>query len=366
MMIKPSSSKCNLNCKYCFYNSIAEARYVKDYGFMEDKVLEEIVRKSIEYCNGGYCNIGFQGGEPTLIGIDFYRKLIMYIEKYNNNNTIFNFVIQTNGILLDEEWVDFFKENKFLVGISLDGIKDVHNLNRIDHRKDDTHKDVMNSIKLLKKANVDFNILVVVTSVLARRAKASYRFFKEKGFKYLQFIPCLDPIEKDNKDYGKYSPSGEEYGNFLNEIFDMWYKDIKSGEQISIRYFDNLIRFFLGCEYEACDMRGICSCQNIIESDGTVYPCDFYAYEKYKIGNIMDSGFEEIHKNKKVEEFIKYSMKSINKECLECKYMSICRGGCRRYKENQDDNKNILCHSYRKFLNTNLYRLQEIAFLLGR
>ena len=191
MMIKPSSSKCNLNCKYCFYNSIAEARAIKDYGFMKDEVLEEIVKKSIQYSNGGTINIGFQGGEPTLIGLDYYRNLIMYIEKYNNNNTKFNFVIQTNGTLLDEEWVRFFKENNFLVGVSLDGTKDVHNLNRINHNKNGTHKDVMKAIRLLEKANVDFNVLVVVTLILARKVKSTYRFLKENDFRYLQFIPLV-------------------------------------------------------------------------------------------------------------------------------------------------------------------------------
>ncbi len=363
MMLKPSSSKCNLNCKYCFNNYIAEARNIKNYGFMKDEVLEEIVVKSIQYSSGGVVTMGFQGGEPTLIGLDYYKKLIKYIEKHNSNNTKFNFVIQTNGTLLNEDWARFFKENKFLVGISLDGTKMIHNLNRIDYNNDGTYNDVMKGIRILKKFNVDYNILTVVTSMLSRKINSIYRFFKKNDFRYLQFIPCLDPIEIENKNYGKYSLSGEEYGDFLNILFDMWYEDIKSGKQISIRYFDNLINFLLGFEYEACNMGGICSCQNIIEADGSMYPCDFYTYEKYKIGNIMVNTFDELFESNSLKKFINYSIKNIDNECLKCKYRRICNGGCRRYRENQYNNKNVLCDGFKSFLDRNLNRLREIALL---
>lgn len=362
-MIKPSSSKCNLNCKYCFYNAIAEARKVMDYGFMKDEVLEEIVKKSVKYSNGGSVTIGFQGGEPTLIGIDYYRRLMKYIEVYNVNNTKFYFVIQTNGTLLDEEWIRFFKKNNFLVGISLDGTKIVHNRYRVDCNNNGTHKDVMRGIRMLKEANIDFNILTVVTSTLCRRISSIYKFYRENDFRYLQFIPCLDPIEKDREDYGKYSPTADEYGDFLNLLFNMWYRDMKQGHWVSIRYFDNLINLMLGYGYEACDMGGICSCQSIIEADGSVYPCDFYAYEDYRLGNILEDTFEDIFRSDSLKKFINYSIENIDDRCLNCKYRYICNGGCRRYRENQYDNKNVLCEGFKKFFDANLNRLQEIAYL---
>ena len=135
LMIKPSSSKCNLKCKYCFYHSIADARDIKDYGFMQLSNLKEIVLKAADYCNGGHCSIGFQGGESTLVGLEFYKELIKYTKEITYS-TSFSFSIQTNGTLLNDEWGKFLKENKFLVGISLDGNKDIHNLNRLDYKND--------------------------------------------------------------------------------------------------------------------------------------------------------------------------------------------------------------------------------------
>ena len=161
MMIKPSSSKCNLKCKYCFYNSIADAREIKDYGFMEESTIEKILDRALEYCNGGNCSIAFQGGEPLLIGINFFKNLIIYI-KANNNGTTFTFALQTNGTLINDEWAKFFNENKFLIGISLDGNKDLHNLNRVDYLNNDSFNKVMKGINILKENKVDFNIVTIL------------------------------------------------------------------------------------------------------------------------------------------------------------------------------------------------------------
>ncbi|MBS5987990.1 radical SAM protein [Clostridium sp.] len=167
VMIKPSSSKCNLKCKYCFYNSIADEREISDYGFLSEEALDVIVNRIEEYCDGGVCNMGFQGGEPMLIGLDFYKKLV---ELTSSKKTKFNFMIQTNGTLITEEFTKFFYDNKFLVGVSLDGSKEIHNLNRINYSGNGSYNDVMKGIALLKKHNVDFNILVVVTSTLSKKS----------------------------------------------------------------------------------------------------------------------------------------------------------------------------------------------------
>ena len=164
MMIKPSSSKCNLKCKYCFYNSIADAREIKDYGFMKESTIEKILDRAFEYCNGGTCSIAFQGGEPLLIGINFFKNLINYI-KINNNGTNFTFALQTNGTLINDEWAKFFNENKFLIGVSLDGTKDLHNLNRVDYLSNYSFNKVMKGINILKENNVDNRILYGSTPV---------------------------------------------------------------------------------------------------------------------------------------------------------------------------------------------------------
>ena len=282
LMIKPSSSKCNLKCKYCFYHSISDARDIKDYGFLEEDTLKVIIQKASLYCNGGNCIIGFQGGEPLLIGLNFYKKLIEYVNEFSNKTT-FSFSLQTNGTLITDEWAIFFKENNFLIGISLDGNKYIHNLNRISYKNEETFNKVIKGISLLKKYNVDFNILTVVTSALCKKVESVYSFFKKNDFRYLQFIPCLEPLENKNLSLSEFSITKDEYKSFLINLFNLWYKDALENNYISIRMFDNILGLFFNQNYEACDMKGGCSCQHIIESDGSVYPCDFYTYETYKI-----------------------------------------------------------------------------------
>lgn len=362
LMLKPSSSKCNLKCKYCFYHSISDARDIKDYGFMELDTLKEIIEKVKKYCDGGNCTIGFQGGESTLIGLDFYKKLIEYTNE-DNNGTIFNFSLQTNGTLIDDEWAKFFKENNFLVGVSLDGTKDIHNLNRIYCNGKDTFNSVLRGVNLLEKYNVDFNILTVITPSISKKFEGCYNFFKKNNLKYLQFIPCLEPLENEDHIFNKYSLSPKEYEEFLIKSFDLWYKDAKEGNYVSIRYFDNILSLFLGYDYEACDMRGVCSCQHIIESDGSVYPCDFYTYEKFSIGNILKEDFDTIHNKNCTINFMKDSL-NISNKCKSCEFKSICRGGCRRYRENEPDNLNFFCSSYYNFFSCSLNGFKEISRLI--
>jgi len=365
VMLKPSSSKCNLNCKYCFYHSIANAREVEDYGFMKKETLEDIIAKIKTYCNGGHCTIGIQGGEPLLRGIDFYKGFIKYINENSNNGTTFRYSIQTNGTLITEEWARFFKENNILVGISLDGSKDIHNLNRLNYSGRGSFIDVVKGIKLLQKYDVDFNILVVVTPIVVRKIESCYNFFKKNGLRYLQFIPCLDPFEsKEAGIKNKFSLTSKEYTVFLIKLFDLWYADVVNDDFVSIRYFDNIVGLFLGHNYEACDMNGRCSCQHIIESDGSVYPCDFYTYEKHSIGNILNETFDDMHNKECTKKFILESF-NISKKCRQCKFYSICRGGCKRYRENQKDNLNYLCDSYYQFFDYSFDKFKKITSIIN-
>ncbi|MEG0297704.1 MAG: anaerobic sulfatase maturase [Clostridium sp.] len=357
MMIKPSSSKCNLKCKYCFYNSISEAREVEDYGFMSKDTIEEIVKKAKEYCNGGVCTIGFQGGESLLVGIDFYKHLVKAIET-DNNGTRFNLTIQTNATLINDEWACFFKDYNFLVGVSLDGTEEIHNLNRLHKNNKGSYEDVIRGIEILKQHEVEFNILTVVTSQLCEKIEEVYKFYKDKNYKYLQFIPCIEPLENNNISLNDYSLSVREYGDFLIKLFDKWYEDLQNGNHVSIRYFDNILALFMGYEYEACEMKGRCSCQNIIESDGSVFPCDFYTYENYKIGNIKLDEFNDLMKCDKTISFIESSLNA-NEGCYECKFRMLCRDGCRRLRDGES-NRNYFCEAYYKFFSYTFEKLKNI------
>lgn len=357
VMIKPSSSKCNLKCKYCFYNSIADEREVKDYGFINEETLEVIVNRIEEYCNGGVCNMGFQGGEPTLIGIDFYYKLIDLTRK---KKTKFNFMLQTNGTLINEEFAKFFRDNKFLIGVSLDGNKEIHNLNRVNYVNDGSFNEVMKGIELLKKYNVDFNILVVVTYALSKKIESCYKFLRKNEFNYMQFIPFIEALDDSNSNNSDFYLTSKQYEIYIKKLFDMWYNDILKGNMVSIRYFDNILGLFLGYDYEACDMRGICSCQHIIESDGKVYPCDFYTYEKYSIGNIINETFDEMQKKELTKNFIISSLNKNNK-CNLCKYRALCRGGCKRYRESTKDKSYMFCEANYNFFEYSYNRFKELS-----
>jgi anaerobic sulfatase-maturating enzyme len=361
VLIKPSSSNCNLKCKYCFYNDVSNNREEKSYGFMTYETLEILVKKVFEY-GEDYIGFVFQGGEPTLVGLDFYKNLMELQEKYNVKKVKINNAIQTNGISIDEEWAEFLGKNKFLVGISLDGPKDINDLNRIDLSRNGTYSRIEKTIERFNKYGVEYNVLVVVTKAVAKHIQKIYSYFDKKGFKYLQFIPCLDDL---GSEAGKniFSLTPEVYGDFLKKLFDLWYRDFIQNKRISIRMFDNIIQMFLGYQPEACDMRGICSANLVIEANGTAYPCDFYVIDKWEMGNILKDDIKDLLGGKVAKEFVNQS-KDIGDNCDNCRFIYICRGGCRRNYEpikEKGINKNYFCLSYKEFYGYTISRFQEIA-----
>lgn len=360
LMIKPASGNCNMRCKYCFYRDITDKRENPSFGIMNRNTLCNIVKKVLQYAENE-CSFVFQGGEPTLVGIEFYEYLVELVKEYNIHGLKVNYALQTNGYTVNDAWARFFGENHFLVGLSLDGTKGNHDLYRINAQGEGTFKNVLYAADLLKKYKVDFNILTVVTRQTARNIAAIYRTYKRLGFKYQQYIPCLDPLgeERGRKDY---SLTPMDYGKFLNELFDLWYQDFIQGEYISIRYFDNILSILQGYPPESCSMRGRCSEQTVIEADGSVYPCDFYVLEDYLIGNLKEDSFEEIDRSREEIGFIQSSMQ-MNEECLKCEWGGVCRGGCRRDREPVSGDhllKNYYCLAYQAFFPHTLERFLKI------
>ena len=302
LLIKPASSNCNLRCKYCFYHSLAENRETRSYGIMDIDTLEILVKKTLEYADVT-CTFAFQGGEPTLAGFEFFEKLIEFQEKYNTKGVKINNALQTNGMVIDDRWAKFLHDNNFLVGLSLDGTKDIHDMNRIDAATKGTFNRIMKTVDLFNKYKVEYNILFVVISTVARHTAKIYNFFKRKNFRYLQFIPCLDPLDEEPGGH-VYSLTPDRFTTFLKTLFDLWYEDIKQDNIISIRYFDNLVGMIMGYPPENCGMSGICRCQFVVEADGRAYPCDFYVIDEWCLGNLKDKEFDEISKTDTVKEFI--------------------------------------------------------------
>lgn len=365
LLIKPASSLCNLRCNYCFYHAIAKQRQIECYGIMDLETLETIVKEALIYADHS-CTFAFQGGEPTLAGLDFYKKLMEFEKKYNVKKVQINHALQTNGIEINDQWASFLAEHRFLVGISLDGSKEIHDQNRMDMKSEGSFNKVMNAIALFNKYKVAYNILSVVTGNLARHVGKVYAFFKKNNFKYLQFIPCLDSLTEP-KGANPYSLTPARYTIFLKNLFDLWYEDEKSNSRISIRFFDNLLGIFMGYRPEACDMLGKCTSQFIIEADGSVYPCDFYVIDKWRLGNIKDTSFLELKNSEKSIRFIN-SSENHSPKCQHCKWFNLCHGGCRRDRLPLDSDSpglNYFCSSYQEFYAYAGDRLRKLAHNLN-
>ena len=362
VMIKPASGLCNMRCSYCFYVDEMANRRQASYGIMSEQTLENVIMRILETADS-YCSIVFQGGEPTLAGLDFYRKCLELEQKYNTKKVKIDHALQTNGYVLDEEWCSFFAQNHFLVGLSVDGIKATHDACRKDAEGQDTYFHVLHAARLLEEAGADFNVLTVVNGRTAPKIRRIYEQYRKLGFKWQQYIACLDPVleEQGKQDY---SLRAEVYGQFLIDLFDLWEIDLKQGRQPYIRQFENYIGILMGQMPESCEQRGVCSLQNVVEADGSVYPCDFYVLDEYRLGNLNAEGFDVIDRGRRESGFLENSCNH-TESCKKCPYFGICRGGCRRHRQQlgTEPGENCFCESYRMFFAACLPRMQEIARL---
>lgn len=365
LLIKPASGLCNLQCRYCFYYDISQKRTVPSYGFMSEETLEQVIKKALSYGEKA-CTIAFQGGEPTLRGLPFFKKAVSLAQTYNTKNLELNFAIQTNGYHLDSKWAEFFAKEHVLVGVSVDGTIHTHDAFRKDSLGNGTFAAVMKSIDLFDQYGVEYNILTVVNKKTAAAVDKIYRYYTKKKFSYLQFIPCLDPLE-ETAGKEEYSLTPNDYGQFLCRLFDLWYDDFQKGKQVYIRQFYNYLSILLTGRAESCDMNGFCSIQNVIEADGEVYPCDFFVLEPYRLGNLNQVGFKEIEENRSATGFLS-PQKGPDTECQACQYFPVCRGGCYRHRimSGTSDGRNYFCQSYKMFFDHCLSRLVLAARQTGR
>ncbi len=358
-LIKPVSGNCNMKCKYCFYADVENCRNVKNYGIMSEITQENIIKKAFMEARD-YCSFSFQGGEPTLVGLDFYKRQIELEKRYNTKNISVSNSIQTNGFAIDEEWAKFLAANNFLVGLSLDGPQNINDGLRKDLKGQGTFDKVMNTVKLFDKYNVQYNILGVVTKQVALHAKEVYNFYKTNNFRYLQFNECLDPFS-NIKEY--YSLEAKDYAKFLKDIFDEYYHDFKSNNYVSIRNLDNYVRIVYGEEPESCGMCGYCTPYFLVEANGDVFPCDFYVLDRYYMGNINDQTWKELYESKNLKHFVEES-KYVMKKCRHCKWYKICRGGCKRYREpfiNGKPGLNRFCLAFQEFFEYSFDRMKDMV-----
>ncbi len=341
IMIKPASSLCNMRCRYCFYNDVASSREDYSFGVMKTETAALLIEKALRFADGESIYFAFQGGEPLIAGLDYFRFFVKKVHQLNKKNSRIFYSVQTNGTLIDDDFCKFFRENRFLVGLSLDGDYK-NNAFRVDEKRINAHRKIVLAAGKLKKFKVDFNILTVLTGSCADNIEEIYSYFKKEGLRYLQFIPCLRPF--GDKTESELYMTPKQYENYLIKLFRLYVRDYMRNEYVSVRYFDNLMRLYLGQKPEQCGIMGHCSHQFVIEGNGNVYPCDFYCTDKWLLGNINDSELSFLAKTERAEEFIRESL-AVPEKCKKCDIYGLCRaGGCKRSREDRD-----YCEAFRAF-----------------
>lgn len=343
-MIKPASSLCNLSCEYCFYKDVSEHREHLGFGKMDRETAEILIKKTLDFASGEQVAFAFQGGEPTLAGLDFFRFFVEKVKLLNTKKSPVFYSIQTNGTTINGEWADFFRENGFLVGLSLDGNYE-DNKFRKKPNGDNSYYKITSAAEILRRHNADFNILTVLTGYCAENGEKIYKFFRSKGYRYLQFIPCLRPFDSDEQ--SELYMTADQYGDFLIKVFNLYVKDYVRHNYISIRQFDNWVRSFLRQPTEQCGIMGHCTHQFVAEANGNIYPCDFYCTDEYLLGNIKTDDLLTMVNSPTAKKFILESL-DIPERCKKCNVYPICRaGGCKRTQLSED-----YCKAYKKFFNS--------------
>lgn len=358
IMIKPASGLCNMRCVYCFYSDVKAHRQVPDYGVMTVETLETVIRRAV-ICADGVLNLAFQGGEPTLAGKEYFRALLKLEKKYNGRGLRIQNSIQTNGLVLDEEWIDIFRDGRFLVGVSVDGIQTIHDRYRVDAAGRPTWDRIRENLEKLKAAGIEYNVLCVVNGTVARAPEEVFRGLEQHI--YMQFIPCLDGFGAAG---AQWSLTAEDYGHFLIATFDLYEQRFRMGRPVSIRNFDNWISMLNGCPPENCALSGRCGNYYLIESDGSVYPCDFYVLDEWKLGNIREMNFRSLNASEMGARFRNESL-PVPDNCRECPWYVLCRNGCKRDREPlrdcADPAKTRLCAAHKAFFAARYERLCGLA-----
>jgi len=366
VMAKPSGSVCNIDCEYCFY--LEKEKLYPDAGKnwrMNDEILQRYVTSYIDAQETDEISFAWQGGEPTLMGVDFFRRAVELQKQHAGERPVTN-AFQTNGILLDDEWGEFLAENDFLVGISIDGPQHLHDRFRVDKGGAPTFSKVMAGLEVLKKHKVEFNTLTVLQSHNARYPVEVYRFLKEIGSQFMQFIPIVERLAEEAKDddlllisptfdgaasVTDWSVGSEQYGEFLCSVFDEWVRhDVGN---IFVQMFDTALGSWMGRGADLCVFAETCGRALILEHNGDLYSCDHFVYPEYNLGNIADKGIREMVESPLQVKFGDDKRDTLTEYCKSCDYKFACNGGCpkHRFIETPDGEPGLhyLCKGYKRF-----------------
>ena len=373
VMTKPIGPICNLDCKYCFYLEKEKLYPDQRKWKMPDDVLEEYIRQYIHTQDVPTINFAWQGGEPTLLGVDYFRNVVRLQQKYANGKTIEN-AFQTNGTLLDDEWCEFFSAHRFLIGLSIDGPRDIHDKYRYDKKGNGTFDEVMRGVGFLKKHKTEFNTLTVVNSANVKRPTEVYRFLKDIGSGFIQFIPIVErlptvqlriagmdlsdpPVPGERPDPSAqvtaWSVPAAAYGVFLIEIFEDWVR--RDVGKTFVQIFDVALGNWMNMGSGLCVFAEKCGNALAIEHNGDLYSCDHYVYPRYKLGNIMNSSLGQLVTSPEQIKFGNDKADTLPQYCRKCEVKFACNGECPKHRFTRtpdgEEGLNYLCPSYKKFFN---------------
>lgn len=365
VMAKPAGPACNLECRYCFYTE-KDVLYGSRHSYvMQDDVLESFIRQKIEAHKTNEVNFAWQGGEPALVGVEFFEKVVSLQQKYARGKTITN-AFQTNGVLLNDQWCRFFAGNHFLVGISIDGPAALHNIYRMNKGGQPSFEQVMRVIDLLKKYNVEFNTLTVVHRENSTRPLEVYHFLKEAGSGFMQFIPVVERAAKypghdglslvspgfeGESEVTPWSVEALQYGTFLCSVFDEWVQNDVG--KVFVQIFDVALELWLGMPSPLCVFGKTCGQATVIEHNGDIYSCDHFVYPENKLGNILQDSLAGMLASGQQQKFGNDKFDRLPGYCRKCPVLFACNGECPKHRflttPDGDPGWNYLCRGYQKF-----------------
>ncbi|QQE10429.1 radical SAM protein [Planctomycetota bacterium] len=404
LMIKPVGAACNLDCEYCYYLPTHDL-YERPSHRMSEETLENMFKTILPHFED-HVSICWQGGEPTLAGIEFFKKALAFQEKYKRPEQSIENSLQTNGTMLNDEWCEFLKENKFLVGLSCDGPPHLHDLYRYTVKQEPSSSMVMRGHKLLQKHGVEYNILCVLNNVNVKHPELVYNYILNLGSRFVQFIPAIEweePAENftsgypgENPPLKDISPDPEDYGRFLCKVFDLWNRHHRT--HVSIQTIDVMLNQYLFSRSSLCIHSDSCHNQVTVEHDGSVYGCDHYVNSRWQLGHVSDKTWKPLtpptpstvpltvsaspadarpewehspfekdwYQSLDTENFGDFATRKMNipeDECGQCEFQRFCYGGCPKHRQHRGDKteKTILCKGYKMFFAHAMPTLDEIA-----
>ncbi len=349
LLIKPAGPDCNLACSYCFYRKKSNEFAGAAAHRMSEEILREIVRQALHQ-DVPTVSFGWQGGEPTLMGLPFFEQAVSWQSRLGEGRTVGN-SLQTNGLLLDRVWASFLRRNRFLVGLSLDGPRPIHDHYRTRAGGQASWAEVVDRAKMLLDAGVETNALSVVNDYSVRFPEEIYAFHKSLGLNYMQFIPCVETDPGDLSRAADFTCGGEAYGDFLIALFDLWRADFKDGAPTTfVRSFDSLFFLYVDHEPPECTLLPECGNYLVVEHDGAVYACDFFVEARWKLGNVMEGRLDHMLNSARQNAFGR-AKADLREPCCSCRWLALCRGGCPkdRVRDPRDRGLSHFCAGYKKF-----------------